>query len=208
MADFSTLSLKIILLITPGMISVILSNYLIERRNPLSNFMFIVNSMLFGLFSYLILQLICLLPFIHKDLDTFYKINDSSNIPWIEILWASFFSLLIGLIYSLVYNNKWIYHLINRFKKIKISNKYGDESAFSYFLNNTKEEWVTLTDLSHSLTYIGKVVVFKDSYTYKEIILKEVDVYSSEEKNHLNTLDIIFLSYSNDMLNNIIIQKI
>ena len=93
------------------------------------------------------------------------------------------------------------YKLINRFGKwIKLSNKYGDENLYSYFLNAKEVEEVYVRDVENKLTYHGFVNSFSETDEIKELVLLDVVVYDYETSQKLYSLDKIYLSKSKENL--------
>ena len=127
--QISELTLKLIILLIPGVIGTLIMNRLTIRRE-LSPYHFIINSILIGVFSYLLLQLfnnsIHLVYNIckkqsgnYKQLNIWTSISDSTVIPYLEVLYSSICSILIGIVGTLFDQ----YKLINKFaQKFNISN--------------------------------------------------------------------------------------
>lgn len=201
--EISELTLKLIILLIPGVIGTLIMNRLTIRKE-LSPFHFIINSIIIGLFSYLLLQLfynsIHLVYNIcnnqignYKQLNIWTTISDSTVIPYLEVLYSSICSLIIA-IAGTVFDQ---YKLINKFaQKFKISNKYGDENLFSFFLNATETQVVYVRHIKHNLTYHGYVNSYSETNDMSEIVLSNVTVYRYEDSALLYKVDQLYLSFT------------
>lgn len=80
------------------------------------------------------------------------------------------------------------YKLINLFGKwIKLTNKYGDENLYSYFLNAKDVDEVYVRDINN-LTYHGLIDSYSENDEIKEIVLVDVVVYDYETSKELYLL--------------------
>lgn len=87
------------------------------------------------------------------------------------------------------------YKLINWFaKKIRISNKYGDENLYSYFLNGTAVKEFYIRDLDNNTTYHGMIDSYSEQNAFCEIVLYDVVVYDNNTGNEAYRIDKIYLS--------------
>lgn len=201
----TALTLKLIIIFIPGAIATIIFGKLILHKEW-SNFKFILFSVLFGVFSYLILQLIislfnlCLSRNI-SDLTLWSTLSDAKAIPYFEVLFSSIISIILAFFISYIENNKWIYNFA---KRLKISNKYGDENLYSRFLNDSSTEYIYLRDIKNNLTYYGWVKSFSESSQVTEIRLAEVSVYSYSDSDLFYEIDEVYLSLNKS---EIIIEK-
>ena len=205
--EISALTLKLIILLIPGALGSIIYKRLIIQHKTQSDFMFVIVSIMFGMFSYLILQIlnygfiflnnICLK---HKDyysIETFANLSDGNAIPYLEVLWASLFCVFLGFIVSKIDHKKTINNIARNWN---VSNKYGDENLYSYFLNSPDTNWVYIRDIENSLTYFGNVELFSETHDYKEIVLSEVTVFSYPESEEMYDVERIYLSLPKDKL--------
>ncbi|WP_136467324.1 hypothetical protein [Flagellimonas onchidii] len=133
----------------------------------------------------------------YEKIETFAKLSNSNSIPYSEVIWASIISILLGFIISKIDHSKLINNLA---RKLNISNKYGDENLYSYFLNSPDINWVYLRDIENSLTYLGTVESFSETTEHKEIVLGQVTVYSYPKSKELYEIDRIYLVYPKDKL--------
>lgn len=204
--EISELTLKLIILLTPGVLATTIYKRLTIRHKEQSDFMFIVISIMFGMFSYLTLQVcnyifsyICNLCSEKKEnlyiIKTFSDLPNGNSIPYSEVIWASIISIILGFLISKLDHSK----LINTFaKKFNISNKYGDENLYSFFLNSPDINWVYVRVIENSLTYLGCVESFSETPENKEIVLNQVTVYNYPESKKLYEIERIYLIFPKD----------
>jgi hypothetical protein len=204
--EISALTLKLIILLTPGILATTIYKRLTIRHKEQSDFMFVVISIMFGMFSYLILQIINYLISLAKNIcsktieeyetiKTFSDLSNGNSIPYSEVIWACIISIILGFLISKLDHSK----LINTFaRKWNISNKYGDENLYSYFLNSPDVNWVYVMLIENSLTYLGLVESFSETIENKEIVLNQVTVYDYPDSKKMYKIERIYLVFPKD----------
>jgi hypothetical protein len=193
--EISELTLKIILIFIPGAIASLILDQLTIHKDW-SSFTFVIHSIILGLITYLFIQLFYLVPFINptgKVLKFWQSINDTKSIPFIEILYASIFSVFLGFGITFIVQRKWLFKIA---RWSRISFKYGDECLYYYFLNAKDLKEVYVRDYDQNLTYHGFIQVFSESDYERELVLTNVDVYRLSDSHHLYNTDAIFISKS------------
>jgi hypothetical protein len=205
--EISALTLKLIILLTPGALAATIYKRLTLRHKEQSDFMFVIVSIMQGMFSYLILQVIIYgydfsnnilfpcHPWDYNVINTFKNISDSNTIPYSEVIYASIISIFLGFVTTKIDDSKIIYSIARRFG---VSNKYGDENLYSYFLNSPDISWVYLRDLANSLTYFGSVKSFSETQEFKEIVLEQVTVFNYPDSDELYDIERIYLCLPKD----------
>jgi hypothetical protein len=191
----SELTIKLIIILIPGAFATLIFGKLILHKEW-SSFRFVLYSILFGVFSYLILQLLinglnlfeC---FYLPELTIWSNLSDASSIPYKETVLASIISIFIAFIVSMIENRKVINRLANFFG---ISGKYGDENLFSLFLNSKNVQYIYLRDIKNQLTYHGWVKSFSENDNISEILLSDVAVYNYSDSEFLYEVPEIYLS--------------
>lgn len=208
--EISALTLKLIILLIPGALGTLIMNRLTIRKE-LSPFKFMLNAIIIGVFSYLLLQLFSnTVHFIsnifscqtggYKQLQIWSSISDKTIIPYEEVLYSSICSIIIAILGSLIDQ----YKIINKLaQKLGISNKYGDENLFSYFLNAKETQIVYIRNIKNNLTYHGYVNSYSETNDLSEIVLSNVSVYRYDDSSLLYEVDQIYLSFAK---NEIIIE--
>ncbi len=206
--DISELTIKLIILLVPGALATTIYKRLTIRHKEQSDFMFVIISIMFGMFSYLTLQLISyLITFlqnicsknskVYESIETFANLANSNSIPYSEVILASIISIFLGFIISRIDHSK----VINKVARtLNVSNKYGDENLYSYFLNSPDINWVYIRDIDNSLTYLGLIESFSEAQEHKEIVLGQVTVYNYPDSEKLYEIERIYLVYPKDKL--------
>lgn len=144
----SELTIKLIIILIPGAIATLVFGKLILHKEW-SSFRFVLYSILFGIVSYLTLQLIinginlCVFKDL-PELTIWSKLNDASAIPYKEVGFASIISIILAFTASIIENQK----IINKVAGfLGVSSKFGEENLFSMFLNSKNIEYIYLRDV-------------------------------------------------------------
>lgn len=185
-------TLFIFLALLPGFIStLVISSNITHKR--IETFYFFVYSAILGVFSYAFYEFakkisITVINIVIKKKITYqgltiWSLLNPDNGQWSieknEILIASLFGVLIGIIITAGINHK----ILNRvLRRIRVTSKYGDESLFYYFLNSKDIEWVYVRDEENSRIIQGIVQSFSESSECQELLLHNVSVYSNDKK--------------------------
>lgn len=210
--NVSELTLKLIIILIPGVMATLIYEKLTERREARNSFRLTILAVVFGFFSYISVQIgysiFCFLRNILGDgtilysgyLHTFRNLSDSSDIPYKEVIAASFMSFLFAYIIAGVRR----YNLFNTLgRKLHLIDKATDEDLFTYYLSGDVE-WVYIRDLGKKLTYKGYLKKFCERNDSKEILIKNVTVYNYEDSAELYKVSEVYLYFKTD---NFIIEK-
>jgi len=201
------LVIVLIIVLLPGIVATVLCDKL-TTHSKWDSFKFGLYSLVLGLFTYSIVQLIFYIysyitnvdfsqsigispaAWHHLDVWKFaYEIKPKIN-P-IEICIALFMSPFVALFATIVVN----YKLINKFAGyLGITTKYGDENLFSYYLNSKEIDWIYVRDIENNLTYQGRVLSYSENDKIQELVLYEVSVYSYDDSEFSYSLPTIYLS--------------
>ena len=95
-----------------------------------------------------------------------------------EILYICIFSVILAAIFTVMHTNKLHFKL---FRKLKITNKFGEMDVWGYLMNSPDSEWLTIRDFENNLVYDGHLIAFSDNGKDAEILLGNVDVYNNNE---------------------------
>lgn len=117
--------------------------------------------------------------------------NKSIPISIREIIITCLFSIILGFLVTGFIQHKLLSKIA---KKIKASNKYGEEDLYTHFLNLDEVQWVWLRDKTMGLTYEGYVESFSENERIQEIKLSDVKAYYSEDSTLLYELSKIYLA--------------
>ena len=201
--DISSLTIKIIVLLIPGLISYFIYKRITNRKTKRTDLMFISISILMGTLSYLALQIFCFCfdCFDYENLKTFELLSTDSTIPYKEVIGASLFAIFIAYFFTFIDS----YNVINNIARlIGASNKVNDENLFNIFLSRKDITWVYIRDIKNSLTYRGWILSFSENEDGKEIVLNDVTVYNYPETVKLYDLPSIYLNFGKE---NLIIEQ-
>jgi hypothetical protein len=191
--------IKIILVLYPGIISMIVLERLITNTKiefnrylvyivVLSISSYAVAYLLWGIYSFLCSEDGSVQPsFILIDL-----LKNSNSFDIKNLFYVTIVSLLLSFILSFVINRK----LLNKFgQKLGLTNKYGDESVWDYFHNKDNVEWVTIRDKNKDLMYVCWIEVYSDDGTeYDELLLRDIIVYKNSTAEKQYEVDEMYLS--------------
>lgn len=188
--EISDFTIRIIILLIPGIIAtVILENLTIHKRY--TPFHYGLYSLLLGFCSYLVLKVVY---FFFGTSLVFWEalLNEEIAINPKEILLACVCSVFVGLaISAMVY---WKV-LIRIAKLIRITDKFGDENLYSFFLNSPDVGYVYVRDLKNEIVYLGYVESFSETDHLMEILLRDVSVYMYGEEEPLYETSKIYLNF-------------
>lgn len=198
MNDFAVL---IGLISFPGIIATIICDKLLVHAERWNSFKYGIYTFIFGVGSYVALQFLVwalsivsrYLPFLSESttLSLWSTLATGQDLNFSEVAWATGLSPFIALAAVYCVNKK---HMIRFAQKYGISNKYGDENLFSYFLNSPDVFWVYLRDPISGFSYRGAVRSFSETKEVQEITLTDVSVYSYKDSLLLYQLDSIYIS--------------
>jgi len=195
--EVNKLFISLIILLVPGIIATIILDSAAQHKKW-DNFTFSIYVILFGCAGYFVLfviETLIKLKFAGFQFSVFRLLSDLDNIrleP--NIYWDVFFVSIIGFGLSLLaaraVNHKWLTRFMSRWN---ISEKYGDESLFYYYLNwwkpSDKSVWLTVRDYSKRIVYTGDLSSFSEQDGMQEILLLNVDVYpDGKESYHLDEI--------------------
>ncbi|MNF32660.1 hypothetical protein D3C76_693530 [compost metagenome] len=197
------LVVSLVLILTPGIIATIICDKL-TNHSKWDSFKFGLYSLTLGIASYALLQL---LTYINDFIDHLIKptygakwtnlkiwasaLNGGGEIEAWEIFTAIIFALPIALFASWLVNFK-AFNKIAR--QLGVSNKYGDENLYAYYLNSQEIDWVYVRDRDSELTYQGRVVSHSDKNDLQEIVLSEVSVFRYSDSAHCYDVPTIYIS--------------
>jgi len=185
----------------PGLIATILCDKLLVHAERWNAFKYAIYTFVFGVSSYVLLQGIVWitgsinrhLPFLHEQISLrlWDTLVSGRGLSFTEVAWATALSPAIALFATICVNKKLAHRIAQRFG---ISNKYGDENLFSYFLNSPDIYWIYLRDRTSGQSYRGLVRSFSETKELQEIVLTNVTVYNYEDSDELYALDSIYIS--------------
>jgi hypothetical protein len=198
--EASELMIRLIVLLIPGVIAALIIETLTVHK-AWDKFRFMVYAILLGFASYALLQLVlgiiwftCRLlafDFTYTKLGSWASLfNAKDPIDVIEVMLACGASVILGGGLSAIIQYK-VTHRIARW--LRISDKYGDENLFSFFLNAKEVTWICIRMPSKNLTYEGWRESFSETDKIREIVLRDVRVYRYEDSALLYEVPAIYL---------------
>ena len=206
----NSLVILIFVLFLPGILAVLTYDLFTVKRCKWGQFEYVIYAYIYGIFSYLILQALYVIPYTwpiqFEPLSIWGLINSSledknnSKLNLVEVFKASVIGFALSLIFIKAKTDNWVHKTMQR---LSISYKYGDANLFSFFLNLSDYDWYRVRDFEKKLTYVGRAYSFSENEDGKiqELVLKEVTVYSTiqiegNKTGELYSVDAIYLSKS------------
>jgi hypothetical protein len=197
------LAIAVAIIMFPGVIAAVICDKIIVHQPKWNHFKFGIYSFILGVTCYISLQgLNFILDFIFSKYFCFPKvvwsqleiwgfISDSkTKLKILEVFQATLLAIPIAYFASWVVNFK-IFNKISQ--RLYISNKYGDENLFSFYLNAKEVGWVYIRDIENNLTYQGQVVSYSENDKIQEIVLSNVTVFSYSESEEYYSVPSIYL---------------
>ena len=149
-----------------------------------------LNTLLFGVLSYLLLQLIYS-SFNKGELIIWQRLQDNQSVPYFEIFQACMVSIFAtGVVVAIV--NK---QLVNKVANwLRITTKYGEYNLFYTFLSSNDVSEVHVKDPENNLIYTGYVRYYSEDDDVREIVLEDVDLFEYDTAVHMNSLSYVYLN--------------
>ena len=187
--NLGDLAFRLILILFPGIIATLLYRRLIIKKKW-ESIDIGLNTLLFGILSYLLLQLVYLI-FGKGELIIWQRLQDNQTVPYLEILWASVTAIISTGIVATIVNKKWINRLANW---LGITHKYGEDNLFYTYLSDKGLSEVHIKDPVNNLIYTGYVRYYSEDEDVREIVLEDVDMYEYDTAKHTNSLKSVYLN--------------
>lgn len=199
--ELSELTMKVLFLFLPGIISCLLICNLTETKIS-SSFQFIVRAFVLGCTSYLILGLFYIFmnlifnPLPKLNLNFFDNIAcNRAVINFNEVLYVSICSFFLALLVSKFINKAYL----NRFARIlHISNVTGYKNVWHKLLSKDEIEWILVKDRSKNLMYEGWIEQYSSEYINGELFLRDVSVYNDLTGEKYYDLEGLYLVFNSD----------
>ncbi|OLF59864.1 hypothetical protein BTN33_08770 [Aeromonas veronii] len=197
------LVVSLVLILTPGIIATIICDKL-TNHSKWDSFKFSLYSLTLGMASYALLQLVI---YINNIID--YLIKPTPRFEWSNIniwtsalnggggieAWEIFFAVILSLPIALFASWLVNFKAFNKIaRKLGVSNKYGDENLYAYYLNSQEIDWVYVRDRENDFTYQGRIVSHSDKNDLQEIVLSEVSVYRYSDSAYCYDVPTMYIS--------------
>ncbi len=194
MQETNLIILQILLWFIPGIIASQLLNLFLQRVE-LDKLHFTIESLLFGFFSYAILNIIyIIIGYVSRTnlhLSFLKGTSESISLNYIEILLATFIGIILALFFSYITTNDLIHSIARYFK---LTHKSGYSEVWNLLLDTT-EKWIIIRDFERDEMYLGNVLSRSEKYEEGELLLSNVTVYinsTAEELYQIEKKYIIF----------------
>jgi hypothetical protein len=194
------LVVTLIFILIPGIVAAIISDKL-THHSRWDSFKFSLYSLTLGVGCYVLLQVITYLFDILSgfsiesiswtNLQIWNSALNGADIAAWEICVATLLSLPVAFFASWLIHFKFFNKIAH---KLRVSNKFGEENLYSYYLNAQEIDWVYVRDIENNLTYQGRVVSHSENDNAQEIVLSEVSVFRYEDSEFLYNVPTIYLS--------------
>lgn len=195
------LVIVVAVILFPGLIATVVTDKVAVHTRRWDSFKYSIYSFIFGVTCYVVVQMLSwtmaylpmrlqFLPFI-GTLDVWTSVtNGRLNIRLSEVFTATLLSVPVAFLGVCAINHKWFHKLA---QKLRVSQKYGDENLYSYFLNANEIDWIYVRDFERKLTYQGRVVSFSENEKVQELVLSDVTVYAYEDSTEYYSVPNIYL---------------
>lgn len=189
--------IRVIFLAVPGILSYMLFRKLAGRtkREKWEEWCQIV---LFSLVIYATFSVVVWLYGLYvgcKAEPIFFKavLDKNVAIEWSEIIIASLIGVPVAFIASAIHT----YKLINLLgQRMRVTRRAGDEDVWDGFHNlpDTPEyQWVFVRDHKTELVYYGWICAYSDSEKERELLMRDVDVYTNDKGEFLYKTGMLYL---------------
>jgi hypothetical protein len=175
------LVMQLVIVFIPGLIWARLDCIYALRRET-ETAVFVVRTFIFGIISY------CAAYGVFSGLGWSFILVDLTQAGQKTVLTGAIIKeILIASLCAFFLSVLWIYSarfkLLNRFLRgIQATSKYGDEDLWDYTFNLgiAAVEYVHYRDYEQNLTYAGWVVAYSEKENMRELVLRDVEVYSAD----------------------------
>lgn len=201
-SPMNELAVAISVILFPGIIASVVADKITVHTRKWDSFKYGMYSFVFGVFCYVILQILSwfvryvperlqVLPVRVGTLDVWSLVTDGkAKINLFEVFTATLLSVPVAFFGAFLINYK-IFHKVAQ--KVRVSQKYGDENLYSYYLNAREIDWVYVRDFERKLTYQGRVVSFSETDKIQELVLSDVTVYAYDDSTEYYSVPSIYL---------------
>ncbi|HMB55875.1 MAG TPA: hypothetical protein VKM35_01565 [Arenimonas sp.] len=199
--DISELAVRLTIMLLPGVVAASVVERLTVHK-PWDPFRFGLNSVLLGAASYLVAQIVMLLAMLfggQYQLLTFWSSLDQSQsvINFPEILGVVCVGLCLGLICTIAINTRGIHRLAAKFG---ITEKYGDDSLFYYYLNSSDVAWVRILLPDQNKLVEGVRESHSEQDGCREVLLRDVRVYRADDHKFWYEVEAMYICSKEDLL--------
>lgn len=194
--SLSSFLIRIIFLALPGIVGSVLYRKLKGKSSLKKDWEDVLEVLLFSLLSYALYGLGVVIlngvGWTHSTVTSFQAFfDDKIPVSWPEVLIASAIAIPLAFTASALYTYKTL-NRIGRF--VGVTKRYGDEDVWNYFHNIDEVQWVFVRDHKLDLIYFGWILVYSDSEKERELLLRDVRVYSNSTNDLLYEVSLMYVS--------------
>ena len=199
--EISSLFIRVLFLLLPGAIASALYWKLKGKytQKDWEDFFIII---IFALFSYFTYALILLaLNNLGFQASTFSYIQPFFDEKSAVDFWEVFYACIISIPLAFIASYSHTYKIINKVgQKLKTTTRFGDEDVWDFFHRSpdVRGNWITVRDHKTNLYYFCWIQSFSDSGKDRELLLRDVDVFNSENGDYLYKIDMMYISRKQD----------
>lgn len=198
--DISQLAVRLVVLLFPGIIAALVVEKLTVHKQW-DAFRFPLYALVLGAASYVAAQLLWYIVSCKKDVEVlgFWSALDGAKgvLDFKEVLSVTVLGLFLGVFVSAAINKKWFHRAAQH---LGITEKYGDESLFYFYLNSPSVAWVRVRLEDDGLMYEGLRESFSENGKTLELLLRNVKVFRLADSVELYSLDAAYIQSSSDKL--------
>ena len=181
MTHIDIILVQFAIIFLPGLIwAQIDARYAVKRKpRPIE---FLIRAFLFGISTYLIAYAgyaVFGQSFSSLDVDP----SGPTRILLDDFVDEIFISAVIAFLLSIIWIYIATYRLLNRLLIwSRATNKYGDEDVWDFMFNSSQgeSEYVHVRDFEKGMTYTGWVSAFSETEKLRELLLRDVIVYTGD----------------------------
>lgn len=196
--EMSELTIRLILLFLPGIISLLIIRRLVFYKDRKA-FFFIIYALILGFISYAVYYVIVLLinkSFCVDDRINIYFVKSltdlKSPIVFSEIIAVASLSIIIGFFTAFLINKKVLHHIAHN---LHITKQFSEPDVWSFIFNSdevSKNAWVMVRDPKNNIAYRGYVRAFSDTFKENELFLTTLmSLQTTPDKSYTKSLDYI-----------------
>lgn len=213
--EITVLTIKIMLILFPGIVTTKIVNRLTERKKETVG-EFFIRAFVYGFITYIIAYAFALLiNFICKSFcygyinisekeniinlkfyENLLNIDENFSIQYHNLIITTIVSVIFSFIISKIDNGGYL----NKFaQKIKVTNKFSENDVWGNIFNNIDNiGWITIRDFEKNLMYQGWPKKFSSFHEDKELLLENVIVFNNLTGERLFERELMYFDFINN----------
>jgi len=197
--NITELSLRLLLLFLPGIISKLMIDALTTPHEK-RHLYFALHSLILGFLAYFLyagaLFSVNAIPGLSFDIKVRFLdalLDPKKAISISEVYWASGVAILNGFWISLMINRRYFFRLA---RALRVTKTFADVDVWAYVHNSDDDavRWARVRDHRHNLCYEGWVEFFSDNVKDNELFLQEVKVFANDTGEELYEVPGLYLA--------------